>query len=49
VHTGPAAHQTTGSCPVIKRPGRDLHHPPPPSTEVKEKVELYLWSLSVTS
>jgi hypothetical protein len=42
VHTGPAAHPSTGSCPVIKRRGRGLDHPPPPSAEVKEKVELYM-------
>ena len=35
----------TGSFPGIKRPGRDVDHPPPSSVEVKERVELYLYSL----
>ena len=30
----------------VKRPGRGVTHPPPSSTEVKEKVELYLYSPS---
>jgi hypothetical protein len=28
VHTVPATHSATGSCPVIKWPGRGLDHPP---------------------
>ena len=28
----------------VKRPGRDVNHPPPSSAEVKERVELYLYS-----
>jgi hypothetical protein len=28
----------------VKRPGLGVHHPPPPSAEVKERVELYLYS-----
>jgi hypothetical protein len=35
----------TGSFPGIKRPGRGVDHPPPSSAEVKERVELYLYSL----
>jgi hypothetical protein len=30
----------------LKRPGRGIDHPPPSSAEVKERVELYLYSLS---
>jgi hypothetical protein len=30
--------------PGVKRPGRGVHHPPPSSAEVKERVELYLFS-----
>jgi len=33
----------------VKRPGRDVDHPPPSSAEVKEKVELYLYSPSGSS
>jgi len=47
VHTGPAAH--VASCtmdPGVKRPGRDVYHPPLSSAEVKERVELYLSSPS---
>jgi hypothetical protein len=36
----------TGSFPGVKRPGRGLYHPPPTSAEVKERVELYLYSPS---
>jgi hypothetical protein len=32
--------------PGVKRPGRGVHHPPPSSAEVKERVELYLYSPS---
>ena len=31
------------SFPGIKRPGRGVNHPPPSSTEVKERVELYFF------
>jgi hypothetical protein len=34
----------TGSFPGVKRPGRGADHPPPSSAEVKESVELYLYS-----
>jgi hypothetical protein len=45
--TGPGAHTAsyimgTGSFLGIKRPGRGIDHPPPPSSEVKERVELYI-------
>jgi len=34
----------TGCLPGVKRPGRGGDHPPPSSAEVKERVELYLYS-----
>ena len=30
----------------VKRPGRGVDHPPPSSAEVKERVQLYLYSPS---
>jgi len=36
----------TKSSPGVKRPGRSVDHPPSSSVEVKERVELYLYSLS---
>ena len=36
----------TGSFPGLKRPGRGVDHPTPSSAEVKERVELYLYSIS---
>ena len=36
----------TGSLPGVKRPGRGVDHPLPPSSEVKERVALYLYSSS---
>jgi hypothetical protein len=30
----------------MSQPGRGTDHPPPPSAEVKERVELYLYSTS---
>jgi hypothetical protein len=36
----------TGSFPEVKRPGRGVEHPPPSSDEGKERVRLYLYSLS---
>ena len=33
-----------GCCLKVKWPGRGVNHPPPSSTEVKERVELYLYS-----
>ena len=51
VQTGPGAHPAsytmgTGSFPGVKRPGRGVDHPPPPSAEVIETVELYFYSPS---
>jgi len=48
VQTGPGAHTAshtigTGSSPGVKRPGRGVDHIPS-SAEVKERVELYLYS-----
>jgi hypothetical protein len=34
----------TGFFPGVRRPGRAVDHPPHPSTEVKERVELYRYS-----
>jgi len=31
---------------VVKRPKRGIDHPPPSGAEVKERVELYPYSLS---
>ena len=36
----------TGSFPGVKRPGRGVGHPPPSSADVKERIELYLYSTS---
>jgi len=51
IQTGPGAHPAsctmgTRSFPGVKRPGRGVDHPPPSSAEVKERVELYLYSPS---
>ena len=51
VHTGRGTHPAscttgTGSFPGIKRPGRGVDRPPPTSAKFKERVELYLYSLS---
>ena len=51
VQTGPGAHSASytmgnGSFPGVKRPGRGVDHRPPSSAEVKERVELYLYSTS---
>jgi hypothetical protein len=48
VQTGSEAHSAsyamgTGSFPGVKRPGRDVDHPPLSSAEVKERVDLYLY------
>ena len=37
----------TGSFPGVKWPGRGFDHPPPSNAEVKEGVELYLYSTLV--
>jgi len=36
----------TISFPAVKPPGHGIDHPPPPSAEVKERVELYFYSPS---
>ena len=55
VQTGPGAHPASyivsnGSFPRLKRPGRGVDHPSPSSSEVKDRVELYvllsLWDFS---
>ena len=38
----------TESFPGVKRPGRGSNHPPPTYADVKERLELYLYSLSGT-
>jgi len=43
VQTGSEAHPA-GSFPGVKRAGRGVDHPPPSSAEVKERVDLYLYS-----
>jgi hypothetical protein len=54
VQTGPGAHPAsytvgTGSFQGVKLSGRGVDHPPPSSVEVKERVELYLYSPSGSS
>jgi len=49
--TGPGAHPAsytmgTSSFPGVKLPGHGVDHPPTSSAEVKERVELYLYSPS---
>jgi hypothetical protein len=51
VQTGPGAHPAsykmgTGSLPGVKRPNRGIGNPPPSSAEVKERVQLYVYSPS---
>jgi hypothetical protein len=46
VQTGPGAYPAsytmgTGPFPGVKRPGRDVDHPPQSSAVIKESVELY--------
>ena len=48
VQTSPGAHPAsytmgTGSFPWVKRPGRGVNHPPPSSTDVEGRVELYIY------
>ena len=33
----------------VKRPDHSVNHPPPSSSEVKERVELYLWAFMTCS
>jgi hypothetical protein len=54
VQTGIEAHpdynkMDTGIFQGVKRPGRGVNHPPPSSAEVKERVELYLYSAAGNS
>jgi len=45
--THPASYTMgSGSFPGVKRPWRGVDHPPQSSAEVKERVELYLYSPS---
>jgi hypothetical protein len=49
VQTGPVAHPTSYNMdtvffPGVKRPERGVNHPPPSSAEVKERVDLYVYS-----
>ena len=51
VQTGPGATQppiqrVPGLSLLVKRPGRGVDHPTPPSVEIKERVELCLYSPS---
>jgi hypothetical protein len=53
VQTGPGAYPASykmnnRSFPEAKQPGRGVNNPPPSSAEVKERVELYLYSWPVT-
>jgi len=50
----PGAHPASctmgaGSSPGVKRPGGVVDHPPPSSAEVKERVELYIYTPFETS
>jgi hypothetical protein len=54
VQTGPEAQRTsytvgTMTLPRVKRPGRCVDQPLPSSAEVKERVELYIYSASEPS
>jgi hypothetical protein len=42
--TQPPIQWVPGFVPGVKRPGRGVNHPPPCSDEVKERIELYLYS-----
>jgi len=51
VQIGPGAHPASNTMsteffPGVKRPAPGVDHPPPSSAEVKERVELYLYSPS---
>jgi len=51
VQTGPGAHPAsyimgTGSFPGVNQPGHGIDHALPSSAEVKERVEMYLYSTS---
>ena len=52
--TGPGAHpayftECSGSFLGVKRPGHGVNHPHQSSTDVKGRVELYLYSPAVSS
>jgi hypothetical protein len=49
VLTQPPLQWVPGLSPGVKRPGRGVDHPPPSSIEAKERLELYLCSLSGSS
>ena len=54
VHNGPGAHPASykmGNCslPGVKLPGRGIVHLPLSSADVKERIELYLYSTSEPS
>ena len=44
--TQPPIQWVPGLSRGVRRPGRGVDHPPPPSAEVKETVKLYLYSTS---
>jgi hypothetical protein len=44
VQAVPGAHPASRSFPVVKRQERGVDHPPLSNAEVKERVELYLYS-----
>ena len=49
VQTGPSAHpafyiMVTGSFTGLKRPGRGVAYPPTSSAEVKQRVQLYVYT-----
>jgi hypothetical protein len=49
VRTGPEAHPASGTMSAgsfvgVKRPGRAVEHLPPFFAEIKERVELYIYS-----
>jgi hypothetical protein len=51
IQTDPGAHPAsctmgTESFPGVKRPGRGVDHPPSSSAQVKERVDLYVYSPS---
>ena len=47
--TQPPIQWVPGHSKGVKRPGRGVDHPPPSNAEVKERVELYLYSFSGSS
>ena len=53
-HAGPWAHSASStvgsrSLPGVMRPVQGVNHPPPSGAEVKERVDLYLYSPSGSS